>query len=234
MKDKNLRKKWAYPLGIFVFIMAIVGIIFSLFFITKGIIKATDKSDITKKNYEKMILPLVMNDPSTFDDVSKADMQQLIDSSIWSILIEGIDTGKYKIVDNRIVLPATDVEKTFVSLYGDSVKPKHQTIAPGSYEFEYDSTAKAYKIPITGVDPIYTPKIIDVDKKKNSVILTVAYISGRDTIMDENGNFIEPPPSKYVKITLRKSPKSDSDFYISSLQDTDPSFSDSIVEEKKK
>lgn len=233
MKDKKLRKKWAYPLGIFVFIMAIVGIVFSIFFITKGIIKATDKTDITKKNFEKMIFPVVMNDPSTFDDITKADMVQLLDSSIWSILIKGVDTGKYKIVDDKVILPITDVDKEFLSLYGNSIKPKHQTISTGSYEFEYDSASKAYKLPITGVDPIYTPKITDIEKKKNSTILTVAYLSGRDTVVDENGNIVKPSPSKYVKITLRNKAKSKSEYYISSIQDTDPSFSGSIVEEKK-
>ena len=211
-------KRWAFPLGIIIFIFAVVGLVFSITFAVKGIVKLVDHSDEQKKQYQAMILPVVMNDIDEFDDVTKADMGQLIEASVWSLIKSDVSTDQYKMDGGKMLFPQKDVEKAFKKLFGTDVKIKHQTVSSTAFEFEYDSSVQAYKVPITGVDATYTPKVIDIDKKSKTVVLTVAYLSGSEWIQEKDGTLSEPEPSKYVKITLRKKDKS---YYISAVQSTD-------------
>ena len=66
--------------------------------------------------------------------------------------------------------------------------------------------------------PIYTPKVTEIDKTSNTIVLTVGYLAGEAWAQDSAGNFIQPEPSKYVKITLREN---DNGYYISAMQAKD-------------
>jgi Ca2+/Na+ antiporter len=206
--------------GVVTFIFAVIGLAFLIYLIVSGISRASAASEAAaKKNYQKMLVPVVMNDPDTFDDIDKASMPQLVDISIWAILKSDIDTSKFKYEDNQMLIPASAVEKQYKKLFGTQRKIKHQTVSGASYQFTYDTSKKVYKIPITGVEPTYTPQITDISKKSSSTVLTVAYLSGGLWEQDENGDMTAPSASKYVKITLREN--DDGTMYISSIQDTD-------------
>lgn len=205
--------------GIITFILAVIGIIAIVFFIVTSITSAVKTSKAEKlAEYQKFLVPIVMNDPDSFDDLKNANMTQLIDASIWAILNDKVTTSEYKYEDGKMILPQADVEKQFKTFFGTEIEIKHQSISGSGYEFEYDSSKSAYKIPITGVEPMYTPKVIDMEKKSGSLVLTVAYLSGSEWEQDENGDMKAPSPGKYVKITLREK---DDAYYISAIQDTD-------------
>lgn len=220
-KTKEKKKKsqsYALPLGIIVIIFAVIGFAFALYFAVTGLINLFDNTDAQKEKYQKMLVPVVMNDIDEFDDVTKADMAQLIEASIWSIIKSDVDTDQYEMDGDNILFPEADVEAAFVTLFGTDAKIKHQTVYTTAFNFEYDSEKKAYKVPITGVDPTYTPKVLDISEKSNTVILTVAYLSGSEWTQSANGDLVPPTPSKYVKITLRKKDKA---YYVSAIQATD-------------
>lgn len=211
------KKGWALPLGIVVIIFAIVGLVVTVIAAVNGIKGVVDNSAQEKETYQKMLVPVVMNDIDEFDDVTKANMSQLIEASIWSIIKSDISTDKYETEDGVLLFPQDDVEKSFTKLFGTDVKIKHQSVTSTAFQFEYDSGKQVYKVPITGVDPTYTPQVLDVSKKGNNIILTVAYVSGSDWVQSETGEMVPPDPSKYVKITLRKKDKS---YFINSIQST--------------
>jgi len=218
-KEKKIKsQRYALPLGIIVIIFSVVGFAFALHLAITGIINLFDNSAAQKEKYQKMLVPVVMNDIDEFDDVTKANMAQLIEASIWSIIKSDIDTDKYEMDGDNILFPASDVETSFKSLFGTDVEINHQTVSSAAFNFEYDSEKKAYKVPITGVDPTYTPKVLDISEKSNTVILTVAYLSGSEWTQSANGDLVPPTPSKYVKITLRKKDKA---YYVSAIQATD-------------
>lgn len=211
-------KPWALPLGIIIIIFAVVGIIVSVKAGVSGIIGLIDNSDEEKQKYQTMLVPVVMNDIDEFDDVTKANMGQLIEASIWSIIKSDVNTGEYKTDGDKILFPQADVETEFAKLFGTDVTVSHQSVYSTAFEFEYDSSTQVYKVPITGVDATYTPKVLDIEEKSNTLILTVAYLSGSEWVQSDNGDIIEPTPSKYVKVTLRQKDKS---YYISAIQATD-------------
>ena len=209
--------KWAKPLGFVIIIFAIIGVVFLVMNIVSAITAKVDKSDEKLLTYQQMLVPVVMNDIDAFDDVTKANMSQLVEASIWAIIKSDIDTDTYENDGENLLFPAADVEAQFIKLFGTDVAIEHQTIETSAFEIEYDAEKQVYKVPITGADAVYTPKVLDMTKKSNTVILTVALLSAGNWTQDDYGNMVEPEPSKYVKITLREKDKS---YYISAIAPT--------------
>ncbi len=207
----------------------IVGIIITLFavigFITvasKGIgaigrlfDKKTDYSE-----YENMLLPVVMNDPDPFDDILNANRKQLISISIWSYLKSNPNPNKVEYNrEGKMIIPASVVEEYYKNLFGSDTSPIHQNVDAGDgVVFEYDEKHQRYLAPVTGIDELFTPEIVSVKEKASSLILTVGYLSTSDWSVDSKGNLIQPAPSKYMKITLRKNADS---YFIASIKNTD-------------
>lgn len=214
---KARRNKWAMPVGITVIIFAIVGLAAVLTAIGFGIKNLTAQT-AKKAEYEAFISPVVMFDPDPFDDVSKGNQSQLINAAIWALLRSEVDTSMYATDDGTLSIPQADVEKSFAKLFGSDVKPTHTGVTGMGYEFKYDSAGKKYIVPITGVSSIYTPRVTDIDKKGNTVELTVGYLGSGQWAQAENGDMIEPAPDKYMKIILREK---DGDYYISAIRASD-------------
>lgn len=215
--------RWAFPLGLLIIVLAVVGAVRAVTWGVDKIGQLTDDSEL-KAEYEAFLTPVVMNDPSPFDDISKANMAQLIDITVWSLLNSGeASPNEYELYEGETVgllVPKADIEEEFERLFGKDIKPDHTKATESSYDFVYNPSLEGYIIPLTGVVPAYTPRVYKIDKKGSSVILTVGYLSSNDWAQDSQGNFIEPEPGKYMKITLRKG--SDT-YYLSAIQATDAS-----------
>lgn len=201
-------------IGIIVLIFAVFGIICAVIF---GINKISALSNKTKQKaeYEKFLTPVVMNDPAEFDDVSKADMSQLLEASIWAIIREDNKPSLFDYSDEGMLISQKDVENSFKNLFGTEVTPEHQNAGE---LFSYDETKNSYVVPITGVMPTYVPKVYDISKKSNIIYLTVGYLRPEDWETDSNGKMIEPQPSKYMKISLGNKNKK---YYIMSIKEMD-------------
>ncbi len=204
--------------GIIVLLFALFGVI-SLLSLTVGQVKENidEKNYEEYSSYEQFIAPVIMNDPNTFDDITKADMSQLLSIAIWSILDSDSAPDDYKYTDEGMLLEGKAVAKEFESLFGQEVTPVHMSVDGGEgIEFKYSEDRKCYVIPITGITPIYTPKILDKSERSDKVILTVGYLASTSWQQDSNGNMVEPEPGKTMKITLGKN--SDGSFYVRAIQ----------------
>lgn len=202
-------------IGIVVLLFAVFGIVCAVIFGANKISTLSNHSK-QKAEYEKFLAPVVMNDPDEFDDVSKADMSQLLEASIWAVLNKDIKPTEYEYSDEGMLIPQKEIEVSFKTLFGDEVKPEHRNAGE---LFNYDETKKSYIVPITGVMPTYIPKVYDISKKSNIIYLTVGYLRSQDWETDADGKMIPPEPSKYMKIALEKKDKK---YYIMSIKDTDP------------
>lgn len=219
MEQKKSSKLLNYIVGTAVIIFVAIGI-FSVISFGVGKIKdiSTERKAEKLSYYESFISPVIMNDPDTFDDVSKANQSQLIAISIWSILKDNAQPDKYEYTDGGMLMPQKEVEEEFKKLFGSEVSISHTTV-DGGVEFKYSEKKKCYIIPITGVTPIYTPDVTDADEKTNSVVLTVGYLAGEDYKQDAKGNMVAPEPSKYVKVTLRKG--QNGEYYVAAIQNAE-------------
>ena len=181
MSEANVNKKrknrWAFPLGLVITVFAVIGLVCV---ILAGV-NATKKAVIKSKNideYNTMLTPVVMNDPDPFDDITKANKNQLIDISVWSILKSNLSPDKYEYGEDGMIIPEEDVTAEFHKLFGTDTEPEHATVNGYGYTFTYDSAKHTYSIPLTGIVPTYTPDVIKVQKKSGAVVLTVGYLAG--------------------------------------------------------
>ncbi len=213
-KKKKRAHPWAFPLGLLMAVLSVTGLVTILVAGVNGInsVRARLKNI---EEYNTMLTPVVMNDPSMFDDLSKADMSQLIDISVWSILKSDLTPDTYEYTESGMVIPEADVAAAYTKLFGTEIAPVHMTVSGYGYEFTYDSAKQCYIIPLTGIEPTYTPDVVDVDKKKNTVVLTVGYLPSGGWAQDSDGKMVAPEPDKYVKVTLREK---DGSYYISAMQ----------------
>ena len=220
--NKKSRNKLAFPIGIIVLILAVVGAVSTVRFAADSIKKLTDDT-AEKLKYEQMLEPVVMFDPDPFDDLNQADVSQLLNSAVWALLMSDEGTEKYPYSEGDvfgIVVPQEDIEKYFVSLFGTEIDiaSMHATVDMSAYDIAYDAALKSYILPITGVESAYTPKVYEIDKKGSSVILSVGYIGSKAWAQVADDGYEVPEPDKYMKITLRER---SGGMYIASIQSVD-------------
>lgn len=208
--------KLAFPIGMLIAILAAIGFVTVVISAVKGIDGAIEKSQKLEE-YEKMLTPVVLIAPDTFDDITKADMNQLVEISIWSLLKSDISPEKYESTGDGILIPKEDIEAQFIKLFGTEVTPVYSTIEGYGMDFTYDSAKGTYTVPLTGVTPLYTPDVIEKTVTPNSIVLTVACLAGDAWEQGENGEMKAPVPDKHLKITLREK---DGAYYISAIQNT--------------
>ncbi len=215
-KHKRGARRWAFPLGLLLAVLAVVGAVTVVVAGVHAVQKAVEKSR-NFDDYNRLLTPVVMNDPDAFDDITKANPAQLIDISIWSILKSDLPPDRYEYDDSGMVIPEADVTAEFQKLFGTEIQPTHATVEGYGYEFVYDAAKKTYTIPLTGIVPLYTPRVIARDKSGDTIVLTVGYLGGDQWAQDGEGNMIAPEPDKYMRVTLREK---DDAYYISALQNT--------------
>lgn len=214
-KHKGTHKA-AFPIGLAVTVLSLVGLACVIVLISTGIKNLAAKNK-DYSQYNKLLIPVALIDPSGFDDITKADMSELIEMSVWAILKSDISPDTYTVGEGGIIIPEADVTEQFKKLFGTEVTPVHATVEGYEYEFVYDTDAKTYTIPITGIVPIYTPKVIDKKESADKIILTVALIAGEAWQQGTDGSMVEPDPDKYIRVTLRVK---DGVQFISAIQAT--------------
>ena len=215
-RSKNIKKKLAFPIGLIVVLLALTGLVT----VVVSVVNLVDSAIVKSKNYEQYeayFVPVVHIDPTTFDDVTKADMNELIEISIWSLLKSDNTPDKFPTNENGLAIPKAEVEKEFVELFGKEITPTHGNIEGYGIDFLYDSVTGIYTVPLTGVTPIYTPDVVGVQKSTDTVVVTVACLAGDAWAQAENGEMVAPSPDKYLKITLRET---DGNLFISAIQNT--------------
>lgn len=209
------------------FILGLVLILFALFGMYEAGHLAVDKitglreGSAKRAEYESFLKPFVVVDPAPFDDVSGAQQTDLLDAAISALIYESDKMNTYEVFEGEVtglLVPQADVEQYFKKLFGNEVQMQHQSVSGSFYNVIYNSERKSYIIPITSVDPLYTPKVYDMEKTGSSVTLTVGYIIGSEWAQIERGNYTAPEPAKYMKITLRE----DADgYHIGSLRSSE-------------
>lgn len=218
-KENSGRSRKNTVVGVIVLVLAIVGAVSIISSAVRAISRSFDNSDKLEE-YKTFVAPVIMSDPTPFDDVINADQSQLLSISIWSLLSGGLDPDAVEYSGTGMLITKAMVETEFARLFGTDVAPLHQTVDGGDgIQFEYNSKTGKYSIPLTSVDPVFSPMIADVSERGSTIILTVGCLASTDWKQAANGDMVAPEPTKYVKIYLRASGDS---YYISSLKDTDP------------
>lgn len=218
MAEKKRRSPLSFLVGLIVLCLTAVGVVSIASMVSDEIAERNKEKNLQQlSEYEKFVAPIIMYDPDTFDDITMANTEQLLSIAIWSILNSDLAPDTYEYTDGgEMIIPQTDVEGKFRELFGSEASLIHATVDGGGIFFSYSEDNSAYIIPITGVTPIYTPKVESAVERDSTVVLTVGYLASSDWAQDSEGNMVSPEPAKYMKITLGKN--SDGSYYLRALQ----------------
>ncbi len=229
-KDERQAKypdKLSFLLGLVILIFAVIGVVLTVW---NGVryINGTADTGSEYADYNAFLTPIAAVDPDAFDDITAASQEQLINAALWSILSLETTPDTYSYSGGFMLIPASDVEGAFVSMFGPEVTLTHKTVQGYNCTFEYDTTAKVYKIPVTTIMPIYTPQVTEVKKSGTSLVVTVNYLAAESWAKDDEGNMIAPEPDKVMKITFRELQGS---YYISAVQTVSSTVPEVIIPE---
>lgn len=208
--------KLSFLLGLIVLVFAVIGVVLTGYSAI-SYISSTYETGSEYAKYNNYLTPIAAVDIDHFDDITDADTKQLINASIWLILSNDSTPDTYSYSGGYMLIPTADVETAYKSLFGPETVSSivHETVDGYNCTFEYDSTSKMYKIPVTTISPVYTPYVTEVKQSGSSIIVTVDYLAAESWAKDAEGNFVAPTPDKVMKITLRELQGS---YYISSIQ----------------
>jgi len=204
MAEINKRKRPAAAiLGFLIILFTVIGIVTTIVGAVNLVKNVFDDSD-DYIEYERAIYPVVMFDPVPFSDIRAADGSMLLQSSMWAVLLNE-DTNKYALDDiGFMLIPSIDLDVWCKKMFGDAVVLEHATIDSDMTSFYYDEVAKMYHVPINAQVIHYRPKVREVIKNGDELILTVDYLSPMSVASDIFKQDEEPIPDKTMYYILKK------------------------------
>lgn len=167
--------------------------------------KEKQKEQTVAAEYNRFLIPVAAIDMEPFDDISAAKPESLVELAIWSVLGSSPDPAAFSYAaDGNLLLPVAAVEQAFARYFGPGVQIVHCTVEGYGYEFLYDAANNAYRIPLTTITPIYTPRVTEVETRGDATVLTCGFVNAGVYEQDPvTGELKAPAPDKYMKITLR-------------------------------
>ncbi len=211
------KSRFTFVFGLLTVIFSLIGflgcILFGInFFREKTLEKKTQDFEI----YNELLVAVAAVDPAPFDDITGADMEELIEIAVWSIIGADLEPDRYDYSSGELAIPVAEVEAAYTKYFGTDKPISHTSVTGYGYEFSYNAELGCYYIPLTTIEPFYTPDVTEAQKKGDTVTLTVGLINANAWMQDsKTGAVSKPAPDKFIKVTLRGSGASS---YIGSIR----------------
>ena len=227
MEKHRRAHRWAFPLGVILTALAVVGTV-ALVRLAAGSIRQQLLNPKEKLAYEEFLKKIVVHDPDPFDSVGAVpagSIPQLLDICIWSILGGDETTPVSFPTDDDTGDMLIDQEKVaaeFEKIFGEPLPPTSHASIEGSYfDFVYDPEAKLYRVPTTGALSVYSPRVISSKKTGGAIELTVEYLANNDFEFDDYGRPSVPPvAAKTMLITLYAQADEDYPYRVGAIRQT--------------
>jgi len=206
-KKTESKKRFSFFFGLITVIFSLIGfmgcILTGINFIKA---RGEEKKNRDFLSYNEFLVAVAAVDPAPFDDITAASSEELIEIAVWSIIGADMEPDKYDYSSGELAIPVSDVEQAYTRYFGTDKPIVHTSVTGYGYEFSYNAEKGCYFIPLTAIEPFYTPDVTDAEKKGDSVTLTVGLINSN--VWKQNsktGELSRPDPDKYIKVTLRTS-----------------------------
>lgn len=196
------RHKFFFVFAIFVIIMAIIGVISSVNFISDGMRKLVDNTSL-KNEFARFLLPVVSNDIAPFENESEISNSAKVSCAIWNIMVNK-NTDSYKSsVENEYLIPEYDVLKSCCEIFGAGTTITHQTVGTTDMRFTYDEENHRYSCGKNMRYLNYAPRIADMKENNGTYVLMVEYLPPSISMVSENLG-IEVEPIKTMEYTVNR------------------------------
>ncbi len=206
-RKEEAARKFGFVFGLLAVVFSLIGfaacILWGVNFIKD---RGQEKKAQEMSAYNQFLVAVAAVDPTPFDDITGASSEELIEIAVWSIIAADLDPDKYDYSTGELALPVAEVEAAYTKYFGTDKPGVHTSVTGYGYEFSYNAEKSCYYIPLTALEPFYTPEVTDIEKKGDSVILTVGLINSGVWKQDSvTGALSRPEPDKFIKVTMRAS-----------------------------
>lgn len=164
-----------------------------------------EKENILKAEVQKVIYPLVETEVSDFESFDDITAEELINISVWEIVINGNIKVFRDSETKKILIPQTQIEYIVEKLFGSEDKIENTTSGVGNVSIVYDKEQKGYIVPEN--TDIYTmyPVVTNVSVSDDIYTLNVECYNDLPAWNSEK----KTAPAKKMVFTLKKT----SDYY---------------------
>lgn len=159
-----------------------------------------EKEDILKAEMQKVIYPLVETEASDFESFSDIPAEELINISVWEIIINGDIKVFRNSETEEILIPQTQIEYVVEKLFGSDEKIENTTSGIDDIPIIYDEEQKGYIIPEN--TDIYTMYPVVTSVTVSDDIYTVNVECYNDTPAWNSEK--KTAPAKKMVFTLKK------------------------------
>lgn len=197
--------------------IAITLSLISIFMVVLLVFTLNKNSTFSKDTheYESFILPVVMQDPQAFEDISKADMQMVAESSVWNAILSK-PKDYYNNFDDygNVIIPIDDIYNSAKELFGPDCPLNIENINSSTL-FDIDSQENTLHIKPKSSYKCYTPSVQIEKINTNSIILSVLYLPQETPYSSDNS---EINTQKKMRYTLEKG-VSGQKYYIKAISE---------------
>ena len=228
---RHRRRRRRQILGAVLCVLVVVGLGTMIFGGVKAVASLFDDTE-EKLDYEARLRTLVMYDPLPFESLDKADPIMLREACIWGAiynakLAQG-NLNNYSTDEETgcLILPAVEVDAFANTLMGPFYTLTHEDFESDGMVYRYSAEVQGYLIPITSEAGRYTPRVTKLTKEGRNMRVTVGYIPQ----FDPNDQFSLTAPDEPVKFMDYIFTRSDKQFYLTGLQESQTKPSNSAVQ----
>lgn len=192
--------KFFFGLAIFVVIMACIGVVSTVRFVSDGVHNIMDNTSL-KNEFARFLLPVVANDVAPFENESEISNSAKVSCAIWNILVNK-DISEYKSTGRgNYSIPEYNVSVSCKEIFGSSASITHQSVGASDTRFVYDETNHVYECPANMHFLSYAPRIADMKENNGTYVLTVEYIPPSMAIISDN---TEVKADKVMEYTINR------------------------------
>lgn len=203
IEEKVKKKKAPFIAGVLILVLAVVGLVNIVGFVADVVAPQNDE-EAQLEEYAQFLTWVVGVDPASFADITSANKDDLRNIAICSLMNDELTTSSYNVTEKGLVVPATDVESYYVSMFGADSQIVHGSIVGYGYEFAYDAANAVYYVPLTGVTPPFSVRVESAKVTGDFIQLRVGYVGTSNVEVDAQGNLVAAQPDKYADITIKK------------------------------
>lgn len=202
-QKKEKKKKAPFVAGIFILLLAVVGIL-SIISLIVGFFGGNKSQTEEYGEYAQFLTWVVGVDPDSFSDITEANKEDLRNIALSSLMSDDVKSGEFKVTENGLEVPAKAVEDYYAEMFGTDNPIVHGDVIGYGYQFTYDKKTNMYYVPLSGTTPPFTAQIESAEVSGDIIELRVGYIATGKIEVQADGSVKAVDPDKYADITIKK------------------------------